>query len=154
MQKIYPNLWIKNSAREAAKFYTSVFKDSKILNEDDMDDTPSGAVEMVYIELFGSKIGIMSTERPEGWELNESMSFVVECENQEEVDYFWEKLSAVPEAEACGWLKDKFGLSWQIVPKQLDELLSKDKSGKVQETFLQMKKLIIADIEAAFEQNN
>lgn len=85
---------------------------------------------------------------------NEAVSFYVECEDQEEVDYFWEKLSAVPESEQCGWLKDKFGLSWQIVPKQLGKLLgdsNKKKALAAMNAMLKMKKIVIADLQKAFD---
>jgi predicted 3-demethylubiquinone-9 3-methyltransferase (glyoxalase superfamily) len=88
------------------------------------------------------------------FKFNESVSFYVECEDQEEVDYFWGKLSAVPESEQCGWVKDKFGLSWQIIPKQLGELLSDpdhEKSMRVMNTMLKMHKIVIEDLESAYK---
>jgi predicted 3-demethylubiquinone-9 3-methyltransferase (glyoxalase superfamily) len=112
MQKITPFLWFDKEAREAAEFYVSVFKDAKILDSTTLENTPSGTVEIVTISLFGQEFQMMSAGPL--FKFNEAISFMVNSETQEEIDYYWDKLSAVP--EACGWLKDKFGLSWQIVP--------------------------------------
>jgi predicted 3-demethylubiquinone-9 3-methyltransferase (glyoxalase superfamily) len=148
-QKITPFLWFdKGKAREAAKFYISVFKDGKILSTETHDNTPSGEIEIITIELMGLQFTLMSAG-PE-FKFNEAVSFIIDCDGQEEVDYYWEKLSAVPESEQCGWLKDKFGLSWQVLPKQLNELMDKDKSGRVMQAMLQMKKIVIADLEKAY----
>ncbi|MDO8811580.1 MAG: VOC family protein [Gallionella sp.] len=150
MQKITPFLWFDKEARAAAEFYTSVFKDAKIINSSTLENTPSGTVEIVTIELFGQGYQLMSAGLL--FKFNEAISFVVNCETQEETDYYWERLSAVPEAEACGWLKDKFGLSWQVVPKQLTELLNApdpSMAGRVMQAMLQMKKIVIADLQRA-----
>jgi predicted 3-demethylubiquinone-9 3-methyltransferase (glyoxalase superfamily) len=150
MQKITPFLWFDKEAGEAAKFYTSVFKDAKIVSTQTMTDTPSGTVEIVDIELFGQRFTLMSAGPL--FKFTEAVSFVVDCKDQEEVDYYWEKLSAVPESEQCGWLKDKYGLSWQIVPKRLGELLSdsdREKAGRATQAMLKMKKLDVAELERA-----
>ena len=150
MQKITPFLWFDKEAAAAAKFYTSVFKDAKIIDTTILDDTPSGTVEIVTIELFGQQFQMMSAGPL--FKFNEAISFVVNCETQQEIDYYWEKLSAVPEAEACGWLKDKFGVSWQVVPKQFLKLLNDPdpaKAGRAMRAMLQMKKLVIADLQRA-----
>lgn len=152
MQKITPFLWFDKEAREAAEFYVSVFKDAQILNNSTLKDTPFGAVEVITLRLFGQKYQLMSAGPL--FKFNEAISFVVNCETQEETDYYWEKLSAVPEAEACGWLKDKFGVSWQIVPKQLPELLNDPdpaKAGRVMQAMLRMKKIDIAGLRQAYD---
>ena len=146
MQKITPFLWFENNAEEAANFYVSVFKNSKIINTsyytvDTPSNMPVGSVLTVVFEIEGQEFQALNGGP--FFKFNESVSFVVNCENQEEVDYYWEKLSADPKAEQCGWLKDKFGVSWQIVPKKLGELMGKDKTGKVMEVMLNMKKIEI-----------
>ncbi len=147
MQKITPHLWFDKEAGEAAIFYASVFPDSRIKNKVILHDTPSGTVEVITIEILGQEFTLMSAGPL--FKFNEAISFVVNCKDQEEVDYYWNKLSAVPEAEQCGWLKDKYGVSWQIVPTVLEELLGKDKSGKVTQAMLQMKKIDIAKLNGA-----
>jgi len=152
MQKISTFLWFEKEAREAAKFYASVFKGSKIKDSTTLHDTPSGTVEIVTIEIFGHEFRLMSAGPL--FKFNEAISFVVPCENQKEIDYYWEKLSADPKAEQCGWLKDKYGVSWQIVPTVLAEMQkSKDKKkvARVTEAFLKMKKFDIAKLQQAFE---
>ena len=152
MQKITPFLWFDKAAKEAAKFYTSVFKDSKIKNSTTLHNTPSGTVEIVTLELWGQEFTLMSAGPL--FKFNEAISFVVHCDNQKEIDYYWEKLSADPKAEQCGWLKDKHGLSWQIVPTALEKMLQdKDarKVARVTEAFLKMKKFDIAALKRAYE---
>ena len=152
MQMITTFLWFDKEAGEAAKFYASVFKGSKIKSSYTLEKTPSGTVEVVTIELFGQEFTIMSAGPL--FKFNESISFVVHCETQREVDYYWKKLSADPKAEQCGWLKDKYGLSWQIVPNVLNKMLQdKDqrKVALVTEAFLKMKKLDIATLKTAYE---
>lgn len=151
MQKITPFIWFKEGAKEAAEFYVSVFGEgSRIKKEQIMTDTPSGTVEIIDLELRG--FGLILMAAGPFREINEAISFVIDCEDQAEVDYFWERLSAVPEAEQCGWVKDRYGVSWQIVPKRLNELLAdpdKEKAGRVTQAMLQMKKIDIAALEAA-----
>ena len=152
MQKIIPFLWYDNEAGEAARFYTSVFKGSRIKEMSTLENTPSGTVEIATVELLGQEFQLMSAGPL--FKFNESISFVVQCETQEEIDYYWEKLSADPRSEQCGWLKDKFGVSWQIVPSVLSELLKtgdKKKSARVTEAFLKMKKFDIAALQKAFD---
>jgi predicted 3-demethylubiquinone-9 3-methyltransferase (glyoxalase superfamily) len=152
MQKITPFLWYDKEAREAAEFYTSVFKDAKIKDATTLNNTPSGTVDIITIELFGQEFQLMSAGPY--FKFNEAISFVVNCETQEEIDYYWEKLSADPEAEQCGWLKDKYGVSWQIVPTIMYEM-QKDKDEKrlarVTEAFLKMKKFDIEELKRAYE---
>ncbi|MBP1715093.1 MAG: 3-demethylubiquinone-9 3-methyltransferase [Deltaproteobacteria bacterium] len=152
MQKITPHLWFDKEAREAAGFYTSVFPKSKIKDITTIHNTPSGSVDIATIELLGQEFMMMSAGPL--FKFNEAISFIVYCDTQDEIDYYWEKLSAVPEAEQCGWLKDKYGLSWQIVPAVMGEMM-KDKDQKkiarVTEAFLKMKKFDIAALERAYK---
>ncbi len=152
MQKIIPFLWFDKEAGEAAKFYTSVFRGSKIKNSTTIPNTPSGTVEIFTIELFSQEFTLISAGPL--FKFNEAISFVVHCDSQEEIDYYWGKLSADPKAEQCGWLKDKYGLSWQIVPAALPKMLQdKDarKVARVTEAFLQMKKFDIAALKRAYK---
>ena len=149
MQKITPFIWFEKDARKAAEFYMSIFgEDSSIIDSSVMDGTPSGTVEIVTVSLRGQAFTLMSAGPYQ--ELNSAVSFVINVSGQEEVDYFWNALSAVPAAEQCGWLKDKFGVTWQVVPKELHELLAnpdKEKASKAQQAMLKMKKIIIAQLQ-------
>lgn len=150
-QKITPNLWFDGNAKEAAEYYVSVFPDAKILSVLNYPNTPeegladfqlhlAGKPLTVDFELLGMRfVGINAG--PE-FKFSEAVSFSIECEDQAEIDYYWEKLSKVPEAEQCGWCKDQFGLSWQIVPKNTAELLRRPGAYA---KMMQMKKLVIAD---------
>jgi len=109
LQKITPFLWFDKEASQAANFYTSIFKSSKIKNSTTLHNTPSGTIEIITIELLGQEFTLMSAGPL--FKFNESISFVIQCRNQREIDYYWKKLSADPKAEQCGWLKDKYGLS-------------------------------------------
>jgi predicted 3-demethylubiquinone-9 3-methyltransferase (glyoxalase superfamily) len=150
MQKITPFLWFDNQAEEAMNFYASIFKDSKILG---VTPGPNGTVMMATFQLNGQEFFALNGG-PE-FKFTEAISFFVDCKTQEEVDELWAKLSAGGEEGQCGWLKDKFGLSWQIVPTALGELLGdKDvgKAAKVMQAMLQMKKIDIAGLKRAYEQ--
>jgi predicted 3-demethylubiquinone-9 3-methyltransferase (glyoxalase superfamily) len=160
MQKITPFLWFDNQAEDAAKFYTSVFKNSKvgrILRYDEAAAKASGqavgSVLTVEFEIEGQKFTALNGG-PQ-FKFNESVSFVVNCETQEDVDYYWEKLTAGGGQEsACGWLKDKFGLSWQITPRVLIEMLhDKDtnKAERVMKAMMQMQKIDIKTLKEAYE---
>lgn len=153
MQKITPFLWFEKDAKKVASYYTSIFKDSKIKNTSIMENTPSGTVEIVTVELFGQEFTLMSAGPL--FKFTEAISFVVDCKDQEEVDYYWEKLTADGGEESmCGWLKDKFGLSWQIVPQALGEMLSdKDpkKAGRVMQAMLKMKKIDVKKLKQTYE---
>ncbi len=154
MQKITPHLWFDEEAKEAAKFYTSVFPKSKIKDTTTLQNTPSGTVDIVTIELSGQEFMLISAGPL--FKFNEAISFIVYCDTQKEIDYYWEKLSAVPEAEQCGWLKDKYGLSWQIVPTVMPEMMKdkdKKKLARVTEAFLKMKKFDIKNLTRAYEGN-
>ena len=159
MQKITPFLWFDNQAEEAVKFYTSIFKDSKIGKitrygeaGEKVAGRPSGSVITIEFEVEGQKFTALNGG-PQ-FKFNESISFVVNCGTQEEVDYFWDKLTADGGQESqCGWLKDKFGLSWQIVPTVLIDMLhDKDsrKSEHVMQAMLQMQKIDIKKLKAAY----
>jgi predicted 3-demethylubiquinone-9 3-methyltransferase (glyoxalase superfamily) len=149
MQKITPFIWFEKDALKAAEFYVSVFgEDSRITNSSIMTDTPSGTVEIITVSLRAQTFTLMSAGPYE--KLNSAVSFVINVSGQAEVDYFWNALSAVPAAERCGWLKDKFGVTWQVVPKELYELLAnpdKAKASRAQKAMLTMKKIIIAELE-------
>jgi predicted 3-demethylubiquinone-9 3-methyltransferase (glyoxalase superfamily) len=151
MPKITSHLWFDKEAKEAAKFYTSVFKDSKIKSSITLHDTPSGSVDIVTIALLGQEFTLISAGPL--FKFNESISFMVHCDTQKEIDYYWEKLSADPKAEQCGWLKDKFGLSWQIVPTMMDKALQdkdRKKVARVTQAVLKMKKPDIAKLREAY----
>ena len=160
MQKITPFLWYDNNAEEAANLYCSIFKNSKVLTLTRYDDAgseaagrPKGSVMTVAFELEGQTFTAINAGPH--FKFTEAVSFVVNCESQEEVDYFWEKLTADGGKESqCGWLKDKYGLSWQITPRILIELLEdKDpaKSQRVMKAMLQMTKIDIAALKQAAE---
>src|ERR1700757_1297169 len=151
MQKITPNLWFDHNAKEAVDFYVSVFPDAKIINTTyypkdeseglaDFQKNLAGEVLTIEFELFGQRFVAITADST--FKFSESVSFSIACKDQEEIDYYWEKLSAVPEAEQCGWCKDKYGLSWQVVPENVEELMQKP--GAFQ-NMMQMKKLVIAD---------
>ena len=159
MQKITPFLWFDNQAEEAAKFYTTIFKNSKIGKILRYDEAaakaaggPVGSVLTIEFEIEGQKFTALNGG-PQ-FKFNESVSFVVNCETQEEVDYFWEKLTADGGKEsACGWLKDKFGLSWQITPRVLIEMLQDkdaEKAGRVMKAMLEMAKIDIKKLKEAY----
>lgn len=151
MQKITPNLWFNGNAQEAADYYVSVFPDGKIISIEyypnsseeglaDFQRELAGKVLTVEFEIFGTRfVGINAG--PE-FTLSEAVSFSVPCKGQAEIDYYWEKLSAHPENEQCGWCKDKFGLSWQIVPENMEELMKKPDAFK---TMMKQHKIIIAE---------
>src|SRR5258706_14077221 len=142
MQKITPFLWFDGQAGEAAKFYTSVFKNSKIESIGPMSAT---------FQIDGLKF-IALNGGPQ-FKFTEAISFFVSCKTQKEIDYFWEKLSAGGKKSRCGWLKDKFGVSWQIVPPILGEFLNDEddkKSNRVMQAMLQMKKLDIEGLKRAY----
>ena len=154
MTKLATFLWFDKEAAEAANFYASVFKGSKIKDSRKLENTPSGTVEIVSMEILGQNFQLMSAGP--FVKFNESISFVVNCDTQEEIDYYWGKLSADPKAEQCGWLKDKYGLSWQITPTILAEMQrsnDKKKVARVTEAFLKMKKFDIAALQRAYEQS-
>lgn len=166
-QKITPFLWFDKDAEEAMIFYVAVFNGSpyksgsskinSIARYEKGIETPSGPemegkVLAGEFELAGQKF--MCLDGGPFFKLTEAFSLFVECNDQKEVDYFWSKLSHAPESEQCGWLKDKFGVSWQIIPKRMMELLGgkdKVKAHRVANAMLKMKKIVIADLEKAYK---
>jgi predicted 3-demethylubiquinone-9 3-methyltransferase (glyoxalase superfamily) len=159
MQRIQPCLWFDGQAEEAASFYVSIFKSSKILHVARYGEAaaqasgrPKGSVMTVEFELDGQRI-LALNGGPE-FKFSEAISLIVNCKDQKEVDEYWAKLSAGGEESVCGWLKDKFGLSWQITPTVLPEMLhDKDpkKAERVMIAMLQMKKIDIATLKKAYE---
>ena len=151
-QRITPMLWFENQAEEAANFYTSIFKNSKVTGISRYGDTgpgPKGSVMVVEFEIDGQKFTALNGG-PQ-FKFTEAISLVVNCESQEEVDYYWDKLSGDGGQEVvCGWLKDKYGLSWQVVPVRVFELLKDPtKSDKVMAAVMEMKKLDVSKLEQA-----
>ncbi len=158
MQKITPCLWFDMNAEEAMNYYVSVFKNSKIIRVDKYPDESldehfkgmSGKVINGEFELDGVKFTCL--DGGPTFKFNEAVSFVVDCADQEEVDYYWERLSAVPESEQCGWCKDQFGVSWQIIPKRLGELLNDpdpERASRATQAMMQMHKIDVAELERA-----
>ena len=163
MQKITPFLWFEGEAENAAKFYISIFKNSKIgrilrysqeVAEVSESGQAIGSVLTIEFEIDGQEF-VALNGGPQ-FQFNESVSFVVNCQTQKEVDYYWEKLTADGGQEsACGWLKDKFGVSWQITPTILIDMLhdrDAEKAGRVMHAMLQMKKIDIAKLKAAYDE--
>ena len=151
MKKITPFLWFDTQAEEAMNYYVSIFKNSKVLEV--QRQGPDGPVFSVSFELDGQEfVGLNAGPR---FKFNESISFLVNCENQKEVDEYWNKLIADGGEESmCGWCKDKFGLWWQIIPKQLGELMGDpdpEKSQRVMEAMLKMQKISVADLQKAYD---
>ena len=168
MQKIIPSLWFDKETEEAINFYISVFNGlpnksgvSRIISIQRYEkgmEIPGGAdmtgkVLTAIFELNGQRF--MALDGGPIFKFNEAVSFYVECEDQKEVDYFWGKLCAVPESEQCGWLKDRYGLSWQIIPKQMGKLLgdpNRKKALAATNAMLRMKKIVIADLQKTFDE--
>jgi predicted 3-demethylubiquinone-9 3-methyltransferase (glyoxalase superfamily) len=152
MNKIVPHIWLKQDARKAARFYAKVFKDSRIISTTSFKNPHSGQVHVVTMLLLDMRIMLMSGKAP--WALNESFSFVVNCHAQSEIDYYWSALTADGGEESmCGWLKDKYGLSWQIIPDAFDDLLhddDKERFKRVEAIVLSSNKINIRDIMKAY----
>lgn len=147
-QKITPNLWFNGNAQEAAEYYVSVF-DGRVLSTEYYPNSAEGGLEDFQLDFAGKVLTVeyeilgmrfVAINAGPEFTLSEAVSFSVECEDQAEIDYYWGKLSAVPESEQCGWCKDKFGLSWQIVPKDMAKLMQRPDAYK---KMMQMKKLVI-----------
>jgi predicted 3-demethylubiquinone-9 3-methyltransferase (glyoxalase superfamily) len=159
---IVPSLLFVNDkcgkAEEASDFYLSIFSGSKrgtvARYPAGMAPDKEGALMFTDFKLLDTWMAAMDSAHEHKFSFNEAISFIVKCDTQKEIDYYWEKLSAVPSAEQCGWLKDKYGVSWQIVPSVMDEMMAhgtKEQVARVTELFLKMKKFIIADLEKAYE---
>ena len=139
---LYPCLWFDGQAKAAAEFYCSIFKNSRVI-----DDTPM----VVTFELNGARF--MGLNAGPQFKFNEAISFVINCSSQQEIDYYWDKLTAGGEESMCGWLKDKFGVSWQVVPEILGDMLKdpdRNKVDNVTKAFLRMKKFDIGKLQRAF----
>lgn len=155
MQKITPFLWFNENAEEAVDFYKSVFKDVKVnktVRYPDAMPVLGGKVLTIEFELFGQKY--VALNGGPKFQFTEAVSFVVNCEGQEEVDYYWEKLTDGGEESMCGWLKDRFGLSWQVVPTVLPKLLAgkdAESSNRVMQAMFKMRKLEIVPLQQAYE---
>jgi len=148
MPTITPFLWFDGRAEEAMNFYLSVFKDGKVLNVGRKD----GKVLVVTFELAGQRFMALNAEPI--FKFNESVSFFVNCEGQDEVDYYWNRLLEGGQESQCGWLKDKFGLSWQIIPSALMRLMGDPdpaKSKAVFDAMMKMKKIVVKDLESAYQ---
>jgi predicted 3-demethylubiquinone-9 3-methyltransferase (glyoxalase superfamily) len=161
MQKITPCLWFDSQAEEAVNYYLPIFKDSKIVKTARYDEEsakvsgrPEGSVLTIEFQIEGQDF-IALNGGPQ-FKFTEAVSFVVNCGTQDEVDEYWEKLAAGGEIQMCGWLKDKFGVTWQIVPEILDLLLSDPdpvKAGRVMKAMLAMRKINIDELKEAYEKN-
>jgi predicted 3-demethylubiquinone-9 3-methyltransferase (glyoxalase superfamily) len=161
MQKITPCLWFDDKAEEAMRFYVSVFKNSKVGRiarygeaGAKVSGRPKGSVMTATFEIEG--LELMALNGGPHFKFSEAISFIVNCETQEEIDSYWEKLSDGGETGVCGWLKDKFGLSWQIVPTVLDEMMQdndSEKTNRVMQVILQSKKLDIKRLKQAYERS-
>lgn len=152
-QKIVPNLWFDTEAEEAAGFYTSVFENSRIVNVSHYTEAgprPAGTVMTVEFELDGQRfVGINGGPQ---FKFTEAVSFQITCETQEEIDRYWEQLTEGGEEGPCGWLKDRYGLSWQVVPTGMEELLNHpdpERARRAMEALLKMSKLDIAELRSA-----
>ncbi|MDQ4143962.1 MAG: VOC family protein [Actinomycetota bacterium] len=161
-QKITPTLMfvgkVCGKAEEAIKLYTSVFRDSRIRSivryGEGEDPDEEGTIKHASFTLEGQTFAAMDSARDHDFAFNEAISLMVNCETQEDIDYYWSSLSAVPEAEQCGWLKDRYGFSWQVVPLRMEEMMrsgSKDQIARVSRAFLEMKKFDVAELERAYE---
>jgi predicted 3-demethylubiquinone-9 3-methyltransferase (glyoxalase superfamily) len=160
LQKITPNLWFDNQAEEAANFYVSIFKNSKIGDITrygeagaEISRKPKGSVMTVTFQIEGQEFTALNGG-PQ-FKFTEAISLLVNCETQQEVDELWEKLSEGGEEGPCGWLKDKYGVSWQVVPRILDEMIRDPdpvKAGRVMKAMLQMQKIDIAGLQQAYDQ--
>jgi predicted 3-demethylubiquinone-9 3-methyltransferase (glyoxalase superfamily) len=158
---ITPCLWFDNEAEEAAKFYTSIFPNSRIITTSrfgeegkEIHGKEAGSVMTVEFELDGNRF--TGLNGGPNFKFNEAISFQIPCETQEQIDHYWSKLTegGDPNAQQCGWLKDKFGLSWQVTPTIIGKLLTspdKEKSGRAMNAMLQMKKMDIAELQRAYD---
>ncbi|MGV3461527.1 MAG: VOC family protein [Flavobacterium sp.] len=160
LQKIVTCIWFDKNGEEAANFYLSVFKDGKLGRKTyygkeghEIHGMPEGALLTIEFEIVGHQFVLLNGGPM--FKLNEAVSFIINCNDQEEVDYYWDKLTegGDPNAQQCGWCKDKYGVSWQVVPTILDDMVSdpdKEKAGRAMDAMLKMKKIDIKKLEEAF----
>ncbi len=142
MAKISPFLWFEGNMQEAVRFYVSVFKDARVV---------SMSQAMATFELLGQEFLALNAHPHH--KFNDAISFFIKCETQEDVDYYWERLGDGGGEQQCGWVRDRFGLRWQVIPNALGRFLmdkDRDKANRVMQAMLQMKKIVIADLEAAY----
>lgn len=151
VQKITPNLWFDGNAQEAVDYYVAAFPDGRIVSTEKYPNSKEEGLADFQLELAGKVLTVefeigglrfMAINAGPEFKFNESVSFSIACKDQEEIDYFWERLSKVPESEQCGWCKDQFGLSWQIVPENMGELMKKPDAFKV---LMQQHKIVISE---------
>jgi len=143
MAKVSPFLWFEGNMQEAVSFYMSVFEDARVV---------SMSPAMATFELLGQRFLALNAHPHH--KFNDAISFFIDCDTQTEVDYYWDKLAEGGAHSQCGWLKDRFGLSWQVIPKTLGRLLmdeDREKANRVMQAMLKMKKIVIADLEAAYK---
>lgn len=146
LKDITPNLWFEGNAKEAVEFYVSIFPNSKIVSTThypheglaDFQKEMAGKILTIEFELMGNRF--MAINAGPEFKFNESISFSIPCKDQVEIDYYWEKLSSVPESEQCGWCKDKYGLSWQVVPENIEELMKRPNAFP---HLMEMKKILV-----------
>ena len=157
MKKITPNLWFDGNAKEAVEFYVSVFPNSKVVSTTYYPNSAEEGLADFQLNLAGKVLAIdfelsdnrfIAINAGSEFKFNESVSFSIPCKDQNEIDYYYDKLSDVPESEICGWLKDKYGLSWQVVPENMEELMKRPNAFA---KLMKMKKIVIADLEKANE---
>jgi predicted 3-demethylubiquinone-9 3-methyltransferase (glyoxalase superfamily) len=157
-QPISPCLWFDGNAEDAVNYYVSVFKDSKIVHVDRFSDVgPDPDAPVVFIEFQINGQPFQAINGGPEFSFSEAVSFSIACANQDEVDYYWDTLTQGGEPGPCGWLKDKYGVSWQVVPTALTELLrdaDRERAGQVMRRMLQMSKLDVAELEAAYERGD
>lgn len=144
MSKVYPFLWFENAnAFDVVEYYRNIFgkENVQVENEESYSDTPSGEINILNISIFGTKIGLMGADKHDSF--NDSISFIIDCSDQEEIDKYWDLITQEGEESQCGWCRDKYGLRWQVVPVNIDKLISKPESFK---KMLEMKKIIIDEL--------
>ncbi|HEX5405926.1 MAG TPA: VOC family protein [Pseudonocardiaceae bacterium] len=151
MPKITPNFWFDDEAEEAAEFYTNIFKNSGITNV----ARPGAGEPVMWVDFELDGVAFTALNGgPAGFQFNESLSLIVNCDSQDEVDYFWEKLGAGGEFGVCGWLKDRYGVSWQIIPTAMNDLMTDSdpgRAGRATQAMLQMTKIDIETLKIAYD---
>jgi predicted 3-demethylubiquinone-9 3-methyltransferase (glyoxalase superfamily) len=158
--KIVPNIWFNGNAKEAVDFYLSTIPGSKVLDVDYYTDYmtevtghPGGDIVTIDFEMLNTRF--IAINAGPNFQLSPAVSFLIECDTQEEIDYYWTRLSAKPEAEQCGWCEDKFGLSWQISPRRLTTMLktgTEKQRLQVTKAYFHMKKFVLSELEEAFRE--
>jgi predicted 3-demethylubiquinone-9 3-methyltransferase (glyoxalase superfamily) len=152
-QKISPFLWFDDNAEEAARFYVSIFPDSAVLSVNRIEDAGPDGQPVTTVSFRLSGLEFLGLDGGPLFKFTEAISFSIDCETQEEVDYYWKKLTAGGEPSQCGWLKDRFGLSWQVVPRVLIDMLQdkdRERANRVMQAMLQMSKIEIPALERAY----